>query len=141
VPPWSKTSDVVEAHKMGGDCLVWLRAVKGLDLAPSWRNRCGTNYESEQRHTRVQHRYICGSSGFVPLPHDSVERYTPTWASKCFRATPHRQPWTVVLNDRWRHANADHRSIVIAAGACISLPPRGLDDVGYVTSDTLWDVL
>jgi len=50
-------------------------------------------------------------------------------------------PWTVevALNDGTTQ-RLTARSIVIAAGARPFVPPLpGLDDVGYVTSDTLWD--
>jgi pyruvate/2-oxoglutarate dehydrogenase complex dihydrolipoamide dehydrogenase (E3) component len=50
-------------------------------------------------------------------------------------------PWTVEikLNDGSTQ-RLTTRAIVIAAGARPFVPPLpGLDDVGYVTSDTLWD--
>jgi pyruvate/2-oxoglutarate dehydrogenase complex dihydrolipoamide dehydrogenase (E3) component len=52
-------------------------------------------------------------------------------------------PWTVeVTLNGGQVQRLTARSIVIAAGARPIVPPLpGLDDVGYVTSDTLWDTL
>jgi pyruvate/2-oxoglutarate dehydrogenase complex dihydrolipoamide dehydrogenase (E3) component len=64
-------------------------------------------------------------------------------------------PWTVEITlnpgapgptpaatDNRAPSTLTTRSIVIAAGAPPFVPPLpGIDDVGYVTSDTLWDAL
>jgi pyruvate/2-oxoglutarate dehydrogenase complex dihydrolipoamide dehydrogenase (E3) component len=74
-------------------------------------------------------------------PHDSVERYTGLGVEVLQGYGRLVNPWTVevALNDGTRQ-RLTARSIVIAAGARPIVPPLpGLDDVGYVTSDTLWD--
>jgi pyruvate/2-oxoglutarate dehydrogenase complex dihydrolipoamide dehydrogenase (E3) component len=50
-------------------------------------------------------------------------------------------PWTVEIKlNNGSTQRLTTRAIVIAAGARPFVPPLpGLDDVGYVTSDTLWD--
>ena len=74
-------------------------------------------------------------------PHDSVERYTGLGVEVLQGYAKMIDPWTVeiALNDGGtQHLTA--RSIVIAAGASPFVPPLpGIEDSGYVTSDTLWD--
>jgi pyruvate/2-oxoglutarate dehydrogenase complex dihydrolipoamide dehydrogenase (E3) component len=78
-------------------------------------------------------------------PHDSVERYTALGVEVLQGHASIIDPWTVevTLNDGQPGARVQRlttRSIVIAAGAHPFVPPLpGLDEVGYVTSDTLWD--
>jgi pyruvate/2-oxoglutarate dehydrogenase complex dihydrolipoamide dehydrogenase (E3) component len=83
-------------------------------------------------------------------PHDSVERYTGLGVEVLQGYAKIVNPWTVEIT---LNAPADAapgaapqvvrlttRAIVIAAGARPLVPPLpGLQDVGYVTSDTLWD--
>jgi pyruvate/2-oxoglutarate dehydrogenase complex dihydrolipoamide dehydrogenase (E3) component len=74
-------------------------------------------------------------------PHDSVERYTGLGVEVLQGYGKLVNPWTVevTLNDG-QVQRLTARSIVIAAGARPMVPPLpGLDVVGYVTSDTLWD--
>jgi pyruvate/2-oxoglutarate dehydrogenase complex dihydrolipoamide dehydrogenase (E3) component len=74
-------------------------------------------------------------------PHDSIERYTGLGVEVLQGYGKLVNPWTVeiALNDGTTQ-RLTARSIVIAAGARPTVPPLpGLDDVGYVTSDTLWD--
>ncbi|OQC04964.1 MAG: Mercuric reductase [Alphaproteobacteria bacterium ADurb.Bin100] len=76
-------------------------------------------------------------------PHDSVERYTGLGVEVLQGHATIVNPWTVeiALNDGGTQTLTT-RAIVIAAGASPVVPPLpGLDDVGYVTSDTLWDAL
>lgn len=74
-------------------------------------------------------------------PHDSVERYTGLGVEVLQGYAKIVNPWTVevTLHDGTTQ-RLTTRSIVIAAGAMPFVPPLpGLKDVGYVTSDTLWD--
>jgi pyruvate/2-oxoglutarate dehydrogenase complex dihydrolipoamide dehydrogenase (E3) component len=75
-------------------------------------------------------------------PHDSVERYTGLGVEVLQGYAKIVNPWTVEISAE-RHGGKQlltTRNIVIAAGARPFVPPLpGLDDVGYVTSDTLWD--
>jgi pyruvate/2-oxoglutarate dehydrogenase complex dihydrolipoamide dehydrogenase (E3) component len=74
-------------------------------------------------------------------PHDSIERYTKLGVEVLEGYACIKDPWTVEV----KLHNGDiqrltTRNIVIATGAQPIVPPLpGLDDVGYVTSDTLWD--
>ena len=74
-------------------------------------------------------------------PHDSVDRYTSLGVEVLQGYAKIVNPWTVevALNDGSKQVLTT-RAIVIAAGARPFVPPLpGLDEVGYVTSDTLWD--
>jgi pyruvate/2-oxoglutarate dehydrogenase complex dihydrolipoamide dehydrogenase (E3) component len=74
-------------------------------------------------------------------PHDSVARYTGLGVEVLQGYAKIVNPWTVeiALNDG-RTQTLTTRAIVIAAGAQPLVPPLpGIDAVGYVTSDTLWD--
>jgi pyruvate/2-oxoglutarate dehydrogenase complex dihydrolipoamide dehydrogenase (E3) component len=74
-------------------------------------------------------------------PHDSIERYTGLGVEVLQGYAKIINPWTVeiALNEGGKQTLTT-RNIVIAAGARPFVPPLpGLSDVGYVTSDTLWD--
>ncbi|MCU0942483.1 MAG: FAD-dependent oxidoreductase, partial [Hydrogenophaga sp.] len=74
-------------------------------------------------------------------PHDSVERYTGLGVEVLQGYARLVNPWTVeiALNGGGTQ-RLTARSIVLATGARPFVPPLpGLDDVGCVTSDTLWD--
>jgi pyruvate/2-oxoglutarate dehydrogenase complex dihydrolipoamide dehydrogenase (E3) component len=73
-------------------------------------------------------------------PHDSVERYTDLGVEVIKGYGKLINPWTVEikLNDGTMQT-LTARSIVIATGARPFVPPLpGIEDSGYVTSDTLW---
>jgi len=73
-------------------------------------------------------------------PHDSVERYTGLGVEVLQGYARITDPWTVEIksNDGATQVLTT-RSIVIATGAQPFVPPLpGLDETGYVTSDTLW---
>ena len=74
-------------------------------------------------------------------PHDSVERYTALGVEVRQGHARLCDPWTVEIDTPdGGTERLTARSIVIAAGARPFVPPLpGLDEVGYVTSDTLWD--
>ena len=74
-------------------------------------------------------------------PHDSVERYTQLGVDVVQGHARLVDPWTVeiALNGGGTQ-RLTARSIVIAAGARPFVPPLpGLDEVDYLTSDTLWE--
>ena len=70
-------------------------------------------------------------------PHDSVERFTGLGVDCVAGDARIVSPWEVEVNGeriRTRH-------IVIASGARARVPDiEGLDDLDYLTSDTLWDI-
>lgn len=134
---------LIEKHKMGGDCLntgcVPSKALIRSSRIKSYLDRSrefgieagmvSTNFPAVMRRVRSVIEAI--------EPHDSVERYT-TLGVDCVQGDARiTSPWTVEVNDR----SISTRSIVIASGGRPAVPPiPGLDTVGYITSDTLWEL-
>ncbi|GAM75784.1 FAD-dependent NAD(P)-disulphide oxidoreductase [Vibrio ishigakensis] len=73
-------------------------------------------------------------------PHDSVERYTNLGVEVLKGYGKLLDPWTVeVAYEDGTTSKLTTRSIVIATGARPFVPPLpGIEESGYVTSDTLW---
>jgi len=70
-------------------------------------------------------------------PHDSPERYRGMGVDVIEAAGRLVSPWTVAVDGRTITA----RSIVLATGAEPLVPPiPGLDETGYLTSDTIWEL-
>ncbi|MGE0099342.1 MAG: FAD-dependent oxidoreductase [Hydrogenophaga sp.] len=138
---------LVEAHKMGGDCLNYgcvpsKALIKSAKLATQMRR--ADHYGLEAATPAFSFRQVMARVHKViseVAPHDSVERYTGLGVEVLQGRARIVDPWTVeiALNGGGTQ-RLTTRSIVIAAGARPFVPPLpGLDDVGYVTSDTLWD--
>ncbi len=74
-------------------------------------------------------------------PHDSVERYEALGV-ECIAGTAKiTSPWTVEVETASGRRTLTTKSIAIAAGARPFVPPiPGLDQVGYLTSDTVWNL-
>jgi pyruvate/2-oxoglutarate dehydrogenase complex dihydrolipoamide dehydrogenase (E3) component len=73
-------------------------------------------------------------------PHDSVARYTELGVDVQLGEARILDPWHVQITDAQGAVQVlSTRSIVIATGAQPFVPPLpGLDEVGWLTSDTLW---
>jgi pyruvate/2-oxoglutarate dehydrogenase complex dihydrolipoamide dehydrogenase (E3) component/uncharacterized membrane protein YdjX (TVP38/TMEM64 family) len=138
---------LIEAHKMGGDCLNYgcvpsKALIKSAKLAQQMRH--ASKYGLSDANPSFSFKAVMQRVHDVIKaiePHDSIERYTGLGVEVLQGYGRLVNPWTVevALNDGTTHKLTAH-SIVIAAGARPFVPPLpGLDDVGYVTSDTLWD--
>ncbi|MDP3326007.1 MAG: FAD-dependent oxidoreductase, partial [Hydrogenophaga sp.] len=138
---------LIEAHRMGGDCLNYgcvpsKALIKSATLAHQMRH--GANYGLNDTTPMFSFKAVIQRIHAVIAaiePHDSVERYTGLGVEVLQGYAKLLNPWTVeiALNGGGTQT-LTARSIVIAAGARPFVPPLpGLDDVGYVTSDTLWD--
>jgi pyruvate/2-oxoglutarate dehydrogenase complex dihydrolipoamide dehydrogenase (E3) component/uncharacterized membrane protein YdjX (TVP38/TMEM64 family) len=138
---------LIEAHKMGGDCLNYgcvpsKALIKSAKLAHQMRH--ASNYGLSDAAPSFSFKAVMQRVHNVIAaiePHDSIERYTGLGVEVLQGYGRLVNPWTVevALNDGTTQ-RLTARSIVIAAGARPFVPPLpGLDDVGYVTSDTLWD--
>ena len=138
---------LVEAHKMGGDCLNFgcvpsKAIIKSAKLAHQMRHadKYGLKtafpaFDFKAVMQRV-HDIIAAIA-----PHDSVERFTGLGVDVLEGYAKIVNPWTVeiALKDGSKKTLTT-RSIVIAAGASPVVPPLpGIEQSGYVTSDTLWD--
>jgi len=138
---------LIEAHKMGGDCLNYgcvpsKALIKSAKLAQQMRHAAQYGLSDTQPVFSFKavmqrvHDVICAIA-----PHDSIERYTRLGVEVLQGHGKLVNPWTVevALNDGTRQ-RLTARSIVIAAGARPVVPDLpGLDEVGYLTTDTLWD--
>jgi pyruvate/2-oxoglutarate dehydrogenase complex dihydrolipoamide dehydrogenase (E3) component/uncharacterized membrane protein YdjX (TVP38/TMEM64 family) len=138
---------LIEAHKMGGDCLNYgcvpsKALIKSAKLAHQMRH--ASNYGLSDAAPSFSFKAVMQRVHDVIKaiePHDSIERYTGLGVEVLQGYGKLVNPWTVevALNDG-NTQRLTARSIVIAAGARPFVPPLpGLDDVGYVTSDNLWD--
>ncbi len=138
---------LVEAHKMGGDCLNYgcvpsKAIIKSAKLAEQMRHasRYGLSDTAPSFSFRQVMQRIHDVIRAIE-PHDSVERYTGLGVEVLQGYAKLVNPWTVeiALNGGGTQ-RLTARSIVIAAGARPFVPPLpGLEETGYVTSDTLWD--
>jgi pyruvate/2-oxoglutarate dehydrogenase complex dihydrolipoamide dehydrogenase (E3) component/uncharacterized membrane protein YdjX (TVP38/TMEM64 family) len=136
---------LIEAHKMGGDCLntgcVPSKAlIRSARLAHEIRT-AGV-YGLEPREPDFSFRAVMErvrSIIEIIEPADSVERYTGLGVDVRLGYARIVDPWTVEMDGRDR---LTARSIVIAAGAEPLVPDiPGLEEAGYLTSDTMWDAL
>lgn len=134
---------LIERHKMGGDCLnsgcVPSKALIRSAKIMSYARRAGqfgfkkatVDYDFADVMERVQ-RVIK-----TIAPHDSVERYTALGVDCIQGEARVRSPYEVEVNGRVLTT----RTIVIATGAWPAVPfIPGLEDVDYLTSDTVWDL-
>jgi pyruvate/2-oxoglutarate dehydrogenase complex dihydrolipoamide dehydrogenase (E3) component/uncharacterized membrane protein YdjX (TVP38/TMEM64 family) len=137
---------LVEAHKMGGDCLNYgcvpsKALIKTATLMKQIRHsqdygiaRADATLDFSQVMERVA-RVVKAVE-----PHDSVERYTGLGVDVVIGRARITSPWHVeITRDDGTVQTLSTRSIVVATGAAPFVPPLpGLEDVGYFTSDTLW---
>lgn len=137
---------LVESHKMGGDCLNYgcvpsKALIRTATLLRQMRH--AADYGIAQAQATVDFAQVMERVARVVRlvePHDSVARYTALGVDVVAGHARIVNPWTVQI------ARADGgtqtlttRGIVIATGAAPFVPPLpGLDEVGCLTSDTLW---
>ncbi|MDP4758105.1 MAG: FAD-dependent oxidoreductase [Sphingorhabdus sp.] len=136
---------LVEAHDMGGDCL-------NTGCVPS---------KALIKSAKVAH-HVADSARFgiqsgAPVidfpavmrrvrdvitaiePHDSVERFTGLGVDCVKGYARFVDPWTIEI-DGARQLTA--KSFIIATGAAPFIPPLpGVEDSGYLTSESLWDAM
>lgn len=140
---------LVEANKMGGDCLNYgcvpsKALIRSAKAAHQMRH--GARYGLDPVQPTVRFANVMDRVQAVIAkvePHDSVSRYTELGVEVLEGYARLIDPWTVevALNDGGSR-RLTTRSIVIATGAAPFVPPLpGIEDVGYLTSDTLWDAL
>jgi pyruvate/2-oxoglutarate dehydrogenase complex dihydrolipoamide dehydrogenase (E3) component/uncharacterized membrane protein YdjX (TVP38/TMEM64 family) len=138
---------LVEVHKMGGDCLNYgcipsKALIKSAAVAHQMRH--AETYGLHPVEPSFSFRQVMARIQVVIAtiaPHDSVERYTEMGVEVLQGYARIVDPWTVEIKlNSGEIQRLTTRSIVIAAGARPFVPPLpGLAEVGYVTSDTLWE--
>jgi pyruvate/2-oxoglutarate dehydrogenase complex dihydrolipoamide dehydrogenase (E3) component/uncharacterized membrane protein YdjX (TVP38/TMEM64 family) len=138
---------LVEAHKMGGDCLNFgcvpsKAIIKSAKLAHQMRHaeKYGLQAVSPSFSFKAVMQRVHDIIATI-APHDSVERFTGLGVDVLEGYAKIVNPWTVEITMKDGSTKTlTTRSIVIAAGASPVVPPLpGIEASGYVTSDTLWD--
>jgi len=143
---------LIEAHKMGGDCLNYgcvpsKSLIKSAQVAHEQQH--GARYGLQDNTPVFSFKAVMQRIQSVIAaiaPHDSVERYTALGVEVLSGHARIVNPWTVEITQPGDGEQAPQvqrlttRAIVIATGARPTVPPLpGLQDVGFLTSDTLWD--
>jgi pyruvate/2-oxoglutarate dehydrogenase complex dihydrolipoamide dehydrogenase (E3) component/uncharacterized membrane protein YdjX (TVP38/TMEM64 family) len=137
---------LVEAHKMGGDCLNYgcvpsKALIRTATLMREIRHAADLGLAGAQ--ATVDFAQVMERVARVIRevePHDSVERYTALGVDVQQGHARIVNPWTVEITraDGSTHSLTT-RSIVVATGAAPVVPPLpGLREGGCLTSDTLW---
>jgi len=139
---------LVERHKMGGDCLNYgcvpsKALIRTATLMAQVRD--AQRYGIAQASATIDFAQVMARVAQVVRdiePHDSVERYTRLGVDVVQGEARILNPWTVqIAGADGRMQTLTTRSIVIATGAEPLVPPLpGLEEAGYLTSDTLWDL-
>jgi pyruvate/2-oxoglutarate dehydrogenase complex dihydrolipoamide dehydrogenase (E3) component/uncharacterized membrane protein YdjX (TVP38/TMEM64 family) len=134
---------LIEKGEMGGDCLntgcvpskTLIRTAHFAHDVARHRDlgaaEASASFEMTQVMARV-HRVV----GAI-APHDSVERYRGLGVDVIQGEARITGPWSVEVGGR----TLTTRNIVVATGAGPLIPPiPGIEDTGYLTSDTLWQL-
>lgn len=140
---------LIEAREMGGDCLntgcvpskALLRSAKAVSQV---KEAARFGVQSSSPEVDFQGVMQCVNDAIAAIePHDSVERYTELGVEVKQGYGRIVDPWTVEIDEaEGTTTSLTARSIVIATGASPVVPPLpGLDDVGCLTSETLWDAM
>ncbi|MFT5592204.1 MAG: dihydrolipoamide dehydrogenase [Oceanicoccus sp.] len=138
---------LIEKHKMGGDCL-------NTGCVPSKAIIHAASLAHEARHAKsvgvnvgevnVDFAQVMQSvhAGIKEVePHDSIERYEGLGVNCITGSATIVNPWTVEIETAQGKQTRTARNIIIAAGGRPKVfPIPGIDEVGYYTSDTLWEI-
>ena len=138
---------LVEKHQMGGDCLnTGCVPSKALIRSAKFLSEVGRAAEFGIKTASVEFDFAEVMERVQTLvktvaPHDAIERYTGLGVDVITGAAKIISPWAVEVSTGAETRTLTTRSIVIAAGAKPLVPPiPGLADVGFLTSDTVWDL-
>lgn len=134
---------LIEKHRMGGDCLntgcVPSKAIIRSARIADYIKRAD-EYGIDDAHASVNFARVMERIQSIVKaiePHDSVERYTSLGVECVAGEAMVTSPWTVQVGGR----TITTRAIVLATGARPFVPPiPGLDQVDYLSSDSLWDL-
>jgi pyruvate/2-oxoglutarate dehydrogenase complex dihydrolipoamide dehydrogenase (E3) component/uncharacterized membrane protein YdjX (TVP38/TMEM64 family) len=139
---------LVEGHKMGGDCLNYgCVPSKALIRSAKLAHQIGKAESLGLRNAKGEVDFAAVMARVQQViadiePHDSVERYTGLGVEVEQGHAKIVTPWSVEITQHdGSKITLTTKSIVIAAGASPFVPPiPGLKDVGFLTSDTLWEI-
>jgi len=139
---------LVEKHRMGGDCLntgcvpskALIKTARVLSTIRRAREfglkAASAEFDFAEVMERVQ-RVIR-----TVEPHDSVERYEGLGVECIHGEAKIVSPWAVeIRKPDGSKESLTARSIIIATGGRPAVPPiPGIEQTGYLTSDTVWDL-
>jgi pyruvate/2-oxoglutarate dehydrogenase complex dihydrolipoamide dehydrogenase (E3) component/uncharacterized membrane protein YdjX (TVP38/TMEM64 family) len=138
---------LVEKHRMGGDCLnTGCVPSKALIRSAKLLSHIARSREFGIRQARAEFDFAEVMARVARVvdaiaPHDSVQRYTSLGVDCVEGSARITSPWTVEVDTPGGRRTLTTKNIVIAAGARPFVPPiPGIDEVGYLTSDTLWNL-
>lgn len=139
---------LVEKHKLGGDCLnTGCVPSKALIRSAKFLSHVTRSQEFGIASASVQYNFSDVMERVQAViktiePHDSAERYTGLGVDVVHGSAKIVSPWEVdITREDGSVQRLSTRSIVIATGARPFVPPiPGIEEVGYLTSDTVWDL-
>lgn len=139
---------LVEKHKLGGDCLnTGCVPSKALIRSAKFLSQITRAHEFGIKSARAEFDFADVMQRVQQVitaiePHDSAKRYTELGVDVVQGSARIVSPWEVeITHDDGSIRRLCTRSIVIAAGARPFVPPiPGIEEVGYLTSDTVWDL-
>ncbi len=134
---------LIEKHQMGGDCLnTGCVPSKALIRSAKFMSHItrANEFGIAEASARAEFSQVMARVKEVIAkiePHDSVERYTDLGVDVEIGEAKVLSPYEVAVNGR----TITTRNIVIASGGRPFIPPiPGLEESGYLTSDTIWDM-
>ncbi|HEY8158590.1 MAG TPA: FAD-dependent oxidoreductase [Methylobacter sp.] len=138
---------LVEKHKMGGDCLN-TGCVPSKALIRSSRLlaqiRRSADFGIKKANAEFDFADVMNRVQSIILtiePHDSVQRYTDLGVDVVEGEAKIISPWEVQVTTAGESRIITTRAIVVAAGSRPLVPPiPGVDDIGYLTSDNIWEL-
>jgi dihydrolipoamide dehydrogenase len=139
---------LIEKHQMGGDCLntgcVPSKAII-RSARQAYEMRQADQFGIQSVEPQVDFAAVMGRVKNVIEqiePHDSVERYTNLGVDVIQGTASIVSPWEVsVTKENGEQQTLSAKSVIIATGARPRVPNiPGLDQVDYLTSDTLWEL-
>lgn len=134
---------LIEKHKMGGDCLntgcvpskAIIKSAKALNMVKK-ASRFGIDVENPALNFKKVMERVHDVIKKIE-PHDSIERYSSLGVDCMQGEAKIVSPYEVFV----RGKTVSAKNIVVATGARPAVPPiPGLDDVNYLTSDTIWNL-
>lgn len=138
---------LIEKHKMGGDCLnTGCVPSKALIRSARFLSQVSRSAEFGIKNAQVEFDFAEIMERVQNVvkdvePHDSIARYRELGVNVITGTAKIISPWQVSVATEAGVQTLSTRSIVIAAGARPFVPPiPGLDDVGYLTSDNVWNL-
>ena len=139
---------LIEKHKLGGDCLnTGCVPSKAIIRSARLLSHMQRSQEFGIREAKAEFDFAEVMERVQRVirtvePHDSAERYSELGVEVIAGSAKIVSPWEVELvRHSGEHERLTTRSIVIATGGRPFVPSLpGLEEVGYYTSDTIWEL-